>query len=263
MADRSCAQCGRAESSPSAHKPCSRCKVAFYCSTACQAKHWKAGGHKQNCRKLQQQRQQPQQQEQQPSSPWTYNSSPAYKPSAEFAASMIPLWVPPGSSRAVRLVGRRLVLQRSVHSARCELSGEPLYGEFPGTVHAPQLRVELLRPDGDYQCAPLDLFLLGPVLLDRADRTEFEHKLRHHARHFCHWPGIEAALSCPLCRRAFLSGDSGEGGEVHVLAVQMLFGIGQRKFAIGSRPLPRIICSKCCSRVRRKVVYPVDVTFNL
>lgn len=31
---------------------CARCKVAAYCSKSCQQKHWKEGGHKQECPKL-------------------------------------------------------------------------------------------------------------------------------------------------------------------------------------------------------------------
>ena len=30
------------------HKPCSKCKVAYYCSVLCQKQHWKEG-HKQQC----------------------------------------------------------------------------------------------------------------------------------------------------------------------------------------------------------------------
>ena len=48
---RDCANCGvreRPTSSPT-HKPCSRCKIAFYCSVKCQTEHWKRGGHKQEC----------------------------------------------------------------------------------------------------------------------------------------------------------------------------------------------------------------------
>ena len=40
-----CASCG-AESAP---LKCSRCKVAMYCSKACQVEHWKRGGHRDLC----------------------------------------------------------------------------------------------------------------------------------------------------------------------------------------------------------------------
>jgi hypothetical protein len=47
-----CAGCGAPEGTVpgvSAHKPCSRCRVTYYCSVKCQKKHWKEGGHKQHC----------------------------------------------------------------------------------------------------------------------------------------------------------------------------------------------------------------------
>jgi hypothetical protein len=48
---RRCANCGVAEAAGSgALKPCSRCKAAVYCGKACQAQHWKAGGHKAVCK---------------------------------------------------------------------------------------------------------------------------------------------------------------------------------------------------------------------
>ena len=34
-------------------KRCSACKVMLYCSAACQAENWTAGGHRQVCRELQ------------------------------------------------------------------------------------------------------------------------------------------------------------------------------------------------------------------
>ena len=50
---RDCANCGASEGSipgSPTHKPCSKCKITFYCSTKCQKEHWKAkGGHKQHC----------------------------------------------------------------------------------------------------------------------------------------------------------------------------------------------------------------------
>ena len=50
---RTCANCGVAEtagSSSVALKPCSRCKAVVYCGRACQAQHWKAGGHRAQCK---------------------------------------------------------------------------------------------------------------------------------------------------------------------------------------------------------------------
>jgi len=50
---RTCTSCGVAEVSAvgeaEAHKPCSRCGAAFYCSRECQTADWKTGGHKQSC----------------------------------------------------------------------------------------------------------------------------------------------------------------------------------------------------------------------
>ena len=46
-----CANCGATEGSILGikhHRPCSRCKVAYYCSRICQERHWKAG-HKELC----------------------------------------------------------------------------------------------------------------------------------------------------------------------------------------------------------------------
>ena len=42
-----CLQC------PDAGKKCAKCKVATYCSKACQRQDWKIGGHKSDCDKLQ------------------------------------------------------------------------------------------------------------------------------------------------------------------------------------------------------------------
>ena len=47
---RECANC----SAPQSHTgvallTCSRCKLVYYCGTACQAQHWKEGGHKKHC----------------------------------------------------------------------------------------------------------------------------------------------------------------------------------------------------------------------
>lgn len=44
-----CSGCGRQATSL---KKCSRCRVAAYCSRACQVQHWKKGGHKQQCAQL-------------------------------------------------------------------------------------------------------------------------------------------------------------------------------------------------------------------
>jgi len=47
-----CANCGVAETAGSSVtlKPCSRCKAVVYCGKACQAAHWKAGGHRAVCK---------------------------------------------------------------------------------------------------------------------------------------------------------------------------------------------------------------------
>ena len=50
---RTCANCGVAETAGSSSvtlKPCSRCKAVVYCGKACQAQHWKAGGHRLVCK---------------------------------------------------------------------------------------------------------------------------------------------------------------------------------------------------------------------
>jgi TPR repeat protein len=50
LSPQTCANCGIAEMAGSAAlKPCSRCKDAVYCGKACQAQHWKAGGHREKC----------------------------------------------------------------------------------------------------------------------------------------------------------------------------------------------------------------------
>ena len=49
---KDCANCGAPEGTvPGSpiHKPCSRCKITYYCSVRCQKQHWKEGGHNQNC----------------------------------------------------------------------------------------------------------------------------------------------------------------------------------------------------------------------
>ena len=52
---KSCAQCGSTKSSVEGKKKlltCSQCKFTYYCSSECQKKHWKEGGHKKICKKL-------------------------------------------------------------------------------------------------------------------------------------------------------------------------------------------------------------------
>ncbi len=44
-----CSGCGKEASSL---KKCSSWHVAAYCSRACQVRHWKEGGHKQECAQL-------------------------------------------------------------------------------------------------------------------------------------------------------------------------------------------------------------------
>ena len=49
---KDCANCGASEGTvPGSpiHKPCSRCKITYYCSVRCQKQHWKVGGHKKRC----------------------------------------------------------------------------------------------------------------------------------------------------------------------------------------------------------------------
>ena len=49
---KDCANCGASEGTvPGSpiHKPCSRCKITYYCSVRCQKHHWKVGGHKKHC----------------------------------------------------------------------------------------------------------------------------------------------------------------------------------------------------------------------
>ena len=42
----------RAQAGSSALKPCSRCKGVVYCGKACQAQHWKSGGHRVLCQQV-------------------------------------------------------------------------------------------------------------------------------------------------------------------------------------------------------------------
>ena len=47
-----CAHCGAPKGTVPGrplHNSCSRCKTTWYCSRACQAAHWKTGGHRENC----------------------------------------------------------------------------------------------------------------------------------------------------------------------------------------------------------------------
>ena len=46
-----CANCGIEKTADSVTlKPCPRCKAVAYCGKACQAQHWKAGGHRKVCK---------------------------------------------------------------------------------------------------------------------------------------------------------------------------------------------------------------------
>jgi hypothetical protein len=48
---QACANCGASKTAGSvALKPCSRCKAVVYCGKACQAQHWKTGGHRAVCK---------------------------------------------------------------------------------------------------------------------------------------------------------------------------------------------------------------------
>ena len=45
-----CANCAAPEEHAEVTlRHCSRCKLVQYCSTECQAQHWKSGGHRKNC----------------------------------------------------------------------------------------------------------------------------------------------------------------------------------------------------------------------
>ena len=44
-----CFVCGVRPSPGSKHKLCGGCKAVVYCGKDCQVKHWKEGGHKQEC----------------------------------------------------------------------------------------------------------------------------------------------------------------------------------------------------------------------
>ena len=44
-----CGVCGK---EGKVYKQCSRCTCVYYCSVDCQRKHWKEGGHKDECKKL-------------------------------------------------------------------------------------------------------------------------------------------------------------------------------------------------------------------
>ena len=47
-----CSTCGTPETTDRKLNRCSRCRTTRYCSTACQRKHWREGGHKKECKKL-------------------------------------------------------------------------------------------------------------------------------------------------------------------------------------------------------------------
>ncbi len=46
MAENRCAHCGESRASLT----CTRCKLVRYCNKACQAKHWRAGRHRESCK---------------------------------------------------------------------------------------------------------------------------------------------------------------------------------------------------------------------
>ena len=49
---KDCANCGAPEGKVygvTVHRPCSKCKITYYCSVICQKHHWKEGGHKKHC----------------------------------------------------------------------------------------------------------------------------------------------------------------------------------------------------------------------
>jgi TPR repeat protein len=53
LSPQTCANCGVKDTAGSAAlKPCSRCKVVVYCGKACQAQHWKSGGHRVLCQQV-------------------------------------------------------------------------------------------------------------------------------------------------------------------------------------------------------------------
>ena len=47
-----CAHCGAAKSATVKLSKCSLCQAVRYCSAACQAAHWRAGGHRRACKAL-------------------------------------------------------------------------------------------------------------------------------------------------------------------------------------------------------------------
>ena len=49
---RVCAGCGGAPPAGAKLCACGRCMSARYCSTECQVKHWRVGGHKEACPRL-------------------------------------------------------------------------------------------------------------------------------------------------------------------------------------------------------------------
>ena len=60
--DSRCANCGKTAAATGLPKllRCSKCKSVAYCGAACQRVHWKAGGHKAACKKIQSKQQQQQ-----------------------------------------------------------------------------------------------------------------------------------------------------------------------------------------------------------
>ena len=53
-----CSACGKPKSKNQKLRKCSGCYAVKYCSTECQKKHWKIGGHKKECKELKKQQQQ-------------------------------------------------------------------------------------------------------------------------------------------------------------------------------------------------------------
>ena len=52
-----CATCGTPKTTRRPLHACSQCHTTHYCNRDCQMKHWKEGGHKRNCKRLQKEHQ--------------------------------------------------------------------------------------------------------------------------------------------------------------------------------------------------------------
>jgi TPR repeat protein len=52
-----CSACSKPKSKYQKLRKCSGCHAVQYCNTECQKKHWKIGGHKNECKQLKQQQQ--------------------------------------------------------------------------------------------------------------------------------------------------------------------------------------------------------------